>query len=107
MFPSLSLDEYTYLELSNPDSIMVCLHKSLEACLTTTKKLAISNIVFVRAGLFQCPHVPLLVVKQLKAVLVTSCNQPTVVVRRKLDATTMTAATMEEAEADTPTKDTK
>ena len=97
---SLSSDEFTYLDLSNPDSVMVCLLKSLEACPMTTRKLVISNIVFAGTGLFQCPHVPLLVVKQLKAVLVAAHDQPTVAVRRKLGVTTT-----EEAEVEDPTKE--
>ena len=65
-----------YLDLSNPDSVMVCLLKSLEACPMTTRKLVISNIVFAGTVLFQCPHVPLLVVQQLKAVLAAARDQP-------------------------------
>ncbi|KAL7566808.1 hypothetical protein ACA910_019397 [Epithemia clementina (nom. ined.)] len=63
------LDQATYLDLNNPNSVLVAILKALEACPRTERPAVVANLVFAGTGLLAQPHVPLLITQQLKAVL--------------------------------------
>lgn len=71
-----SVFESVYFDLNNPQSVMVALLKSLDACPRSIRKFVISNIVFSGTGLLKQPQIPIAVAKQLKAVLFAANSQP-------------------------------
>uniref|UniRef100_A0A7S2YMK8 Uncharacterized protein n=1 Tax=Entomoneis paludosa TaxID=265537 RepID=A0A7S2YMK8_9STRA len=67
----------TYMDLNNPNSVLMAMVKTLEACPRTVRKFVVSNIVFCGTGLCKQPHIPVAIVKQLKLALTAASSQST------------------------------
>ena len=103
---SSSLDHALYLDDTHPNSLLVAMLKALKACPRMDRKSVVQNLVFAGTGLLTQPHIPLLVARQLQAVLAQAAATSSKSTRRTPQTTTTTTETTEEEDPAANTEDT-
>ena len=95
---SSSLDHALYLDETHPNSLLVAMLKTLEACPRMDRKSVVQNLVFAGTGLLTQPHIPLLVTRQLQTVLAQAAAAAKAKSTRRTPRTTTTTTTTETTE---------